>query len=144
MVLCGQADIHSAQLGLFPAPDQEDVQFFADHFKSNKAVHKAAEGNIPKIASDLVNTSRRYRLSHSSSRHASNMILIEEDALQYMQVFIAKFGIRRFRPNLAETAYSPWNSAHRIIAIELSSILERCRPTVFLDRTWITSRILGY
>ena len=45
------------------------------------------------------------------------MVLLEEDALEYLQAYIAKCGLRNFHPNLDESAYSLWSSAHRITAL---------------------------
>jgi hypothetical protein len=56
--------------------------------------------------------------SNFSSRVASQVRQVEEHMLEYMQASLARFGLTTWCPDLRQTAYSLYNSACRIIALD--------------------------
>ncbi|HEV7735749.1 MAG TPA: hypothetical protein VGO47_00010, partial [Chlamydiales bacterium] len=54
----------------------------------------------------------------TSKQIATQIRAVEEHILEYMQSCLAKFGLIRWCPDLQQTAYSLYNSACRIIALD--------------------------
>lgn len=64
----------------------------------------------------LVRISRHYRSQNIGERKNATEYL-EEDVLQYMQTYCAKYGLYVWSPNVSESPYSIYNSACRLVAI---------------------------
>jgi len=68
------------------------------------------------IDKGLVRISRNYRSQNIGGRKNATEFL-EEDVLEYMQTYCAKYGLYVWSPNLSESPYSIYNSACRLVAI---------------------------
>jgi hypothetical protein len=71
----------------------------------------------PLIDTSLVQVTRSY-LVPGSGTIAAHSQQVEEYMLQYIQTRLASFGFTTWCPDLSQTAYSLYNSACRIVAIE--------------------------
>lgn len=78
----------------------------------------AAALRSPRLIIDksLVRKSRDYRSQNIGGRRNATEFL-EEDILEYMQTYCAKYGLYVWSPNLSESPYSLYNSACRLAAI---------------------------
>ena len=53
-----------------------------------------------------------------NSNSAATIAHMPDNAIQYICLLIARFGLEVWRPDFREDAYSTWNNAHRFLALE--------------------------
>lgn len=64
------------------------------------------------VASDTVSIGSQFRLQ--GAKNAKSIIHVDHAVVKYMQALVARYGLERFNPKLDESAYSAYNSAHRL------------------------------
>ena len=111
-ILWGAKDANA----LLPVPPDAQLELFRARFSSSTDVMKTARSPCLLIQKSLVSISREYRNQNLGGR--KNAIeYLEDDLLDYMQTYCARYGLRMWAPDLTESAYSIYNSACRLIAI---------------------------
>ena len=97
-------------------PPEELLAMFASRFSTEQEVLDARNGNAL-VGPSLVQVGTSIPLN-DKSRSAKQIRQVEEHILEYLQGCIAKFGLVRWAPDLRQSAYSLYNSACRIIALD--------------------------
>ena len=97
-------------------PPAELLAMFASHFSTEQEVLDARNGNAL-VRPSLIQVRTSIPLG-DKSWSAKQIRQVEEHILEYLQGCIAKFGLVRWAPDLRQSAYSLYNSACRIIALD--------------------------
>ncbi|EJD44022.1 hypothetical protein AURDEDRAFT_45521, partial [Auricularia subglabra TFB-10046 SS5] len=103
-------------------PDAGEVAVFDQRYASMDDI--LAMRNNPNSQATPSNDNMIQRLVElrtdfdNPSKVAKQASRVPESGLRYMLGLIGNFGLRTWRPNFDEDAYSLYNSAHRFIAIE--------------------------
>jgi hypothetical protein len=97
-------------------PPAELLSTFDTRFSTEQEVLNARHGNAL-IQPSLVQVGTSIPLT-DKSRSAKQIRQVKEHILEYLQGCIAKFGLVQWAPDLRQSAYSLYNSACRIIALD--------------------------
>jgi hypothetical protein len=104
--------------GLFDAknipklPEEKMLTKFKKRFLTEESLEDF-QSREPLVAISLVKVT-----STKLGKIGSQLALIEEHIISYIQGCLARFGMTSWGPDLRETAYSLYNSACRIIALD--------------------------
>jgi hypothetical protein len=109
-------------------PSATELALFHSRFASEDDVLNARTSERNLIDSTAVHIARA-TLVKNPSRHIADARRVEEFALEYLSTFCARYGLARWVPDLRDTAYSLYNSAHRIVALD--SFRQLCTMGVY-------------
>ena len=93
-------------------PDDKTLTQFKEHFLTEKSL-EGYQSQQPLILISLVKVTSTKR-----GRIGNQLGLIEEHIILYIQGCLARFGMTSWGPDLRQTAYSLYNAACRIIALD--------------------------
>jgi len=93
-------------------PDDKTLDQFKERFLTEESLG-GYQSRCPLIPISLVNIT-----STKLGKIGSQLGLIEEHIISYIQGCLARFGMTSWGPDLRQTAYSLYNSACRIIALD--------------------------
>ncbi|KZV94513.1 hypothetical protein EXIGLDRAFT_767044 [Exidia glandulosa HHB12029] len=113
-VLWGRFDMASIP----PRPSAEILARFEKRFKSNDQVYAVLSGT-PRIEKTAMARVRRLREQAATSHSliTKNIARIEDHPLEMAFSACARYDLEEFNPDLFQTAYSIYNTAHRNIAV---------------------------
>jgi hypothetical protein len=97
-------------------PAQAALAAFNSRFTSEDDIFASRQGS-PIIEPASVHVARA-SLVQAPSKHAKDAARVEEFMLEYLRSFCAKYGLDRWCPDLRDTPYSLYNSAHRLVALD--------------------------
>ena len=97
-------------------PPAELLRLFSAHFSSEAELFVSRDTGPELIPRHLVLVGTA--MSTAKGRIAAQARLVEEHMLDYIQACLSRFGLQRWCPDLRQSAYSLYNSACRIIAID--------------------------
>lgn len=97
-------------------PPAELLRLFSSRFSSEAELIVSRDTGPEIIPRHLILVGTA--MSAIKGRIASQARLVEEHMLGYIQACLSRFGLQRWCPDLRQSAYSLYNSACRIIAID--------------------------
>ena len=97
-------------------PPAEIIRLFSTRFSTEADLFSRRESGPELIPRHLVLVGTA--MSAAKGRIAGQARLVEEHMLSYIQACLSRFGLQRWCPDLHQSAYSLYNSACRIIAID--------------------------
>lgn len=130
-----------SQIDIPSAPDDAMIAAFKQRFGSFEELMQLRHAQHPPITNEdmieRVNALRGY--PDSTSNIAKQASRIPESSLRYTLGLLARFGLRAWRPNFAESPYSLYNCAHRFIAIETfrQAVVSKAFESMAVDTTYI-------
>ena len=97
-------------------PSAELLRLFSAWFSNEADLFSTRDSGPELIPRHLILVGTA--MSAAKGRIAGQARLIEEHMLGYIQACLSRFGMQRWCPDLRQSAYSLYNSACRIIAID--------------------------
>jgi hypothetical protein len=97
-------------------PSRDSLAAFKSRYTSDTQILAAREG--PTLISEASVRVARLSQLPNAGKHATDAALVEAFVIDYIATYCAKFGLTEWAPDLRDTPYSLYNSAHRIIAID--------------------------
>lgn len=92
------------------------LQLFAARFSSEAALYSCQDGP-PLVPLTLIQIGLSISIT-KTGRIANSVRMVEEHILEYMQAYLAWFGLTHWAPDFRQTPYSLYNSACRIVALD--------------------------
>jgi len=97
-------------------PPSELLRLFSARFSTEAELFVSRDTGPELISRHLILVGTT--MSAAKGRIAAQACLVEEHMLGYIQACLSRFGLQRWCPDLRQSAYSLYNSACRIIAID--------------------------
>ena len=97
-------------------PPTENLRLFSTRFSTEADLFRTRDSGPELVPRHLILVGTA--MSSSKGRFAGQARLVEEHILGYIQLCLSRFGLQRWCPDLCQSAYSLYNSACRIIAID--------------------------
>jgi len=97
-------------------PPAQSLRIFSARFSTEAELFTSRDSDVELIPRHLVQVGTS--MSAASGRIAAQARLVEEHMLSYIQACLSKFGLQRWCPDFRQSAYSLYNAACRIIALD--------------------------
>ena len=97
-------------------PSDQILATFASCFSTEASLYECREGPMH-IAPTLVQIRSLVSIT-DHGQIATQILLVEEHILEYMQACLARFGLMLWCPDLHQTPYALYNVACRVIALD--------------------------
>ncbi|KIY46351.1 hypothetical protein FISHEDRAFT_47424, partial [Fistulina hepatica ATCC 64428] len=101
-----------------PVPDSNVIAIFNSRFTSEEDIMQSRENGRPLVEATSVVIARAGSPLKKPGKFASDAARVEEFFLHYIAAQCAKYGLVQWCPDLRDTPYSPYNTAHRVAAID--------------------------
>ncbi|TFK50273.1 hypothetical protein OE88DRAFT_1617841, partial [Heliocybe sulcata] len=124
-------------------PPSDILSDFSLRFSDSQNIAATATAGPPLIHSSLVEISQSLHYG-GGGQQAPWMLMVDQAMLEYYQVCISHFGLPCWCPDLRDTAYSPYNSACRIIALTTfqQGILAKVYDQLLPNPRYVTNTML--
>ncbi|KZV77961.1 hypothetical protein EXIGLDRAFT_784501, partial [Exidia glandulosa HHB12029] len=122
-------------------PDESMIAVFNQRYSSFDDVVAARSTPNTRIDNNgMISKVNELRgLAGGNSTTAKQAARVSDAALKYILASLARFGLKAWRPNFNEDAYSLYNSAHRFIAIDTfrQAVVSNAYDSMAVDKSYL-------